>query len=764
MAKIVLAQNAGFCSGVDTAYKKAESLAKSGENVFTFGSLIHNDEAISKLNSLGVKIAKSIDDVKAGDTVIIRTHGVSQEIFESLINKGAKVVDATCPFVKKIQNIVKEHADKGYQILIAGDRNHAEVVALNSYAQNKAIIFSDNLPKLYDDEKYCLVFQSTFSQKLCQNIIAEVEKLSKESHKTVVYFDTICYTTKSRQEEAEHLAAICDCVVVVGSKNSANSLRLVEIAKKHNSNVFFIEVADGLPFDIKQFKSIAVISGASTPKWLLEEVVFRMSETQKDIVAEAQSVTQETKVKKAATSLETKEKALTMEDIIDDKSALGFTNYTPGKRVKGKVISADDTGIRVALGGKKDGFIAKEDATIDGNYDSKNFKVGEDIEAQIVSQNKDAVILSKKEVDLKKIENEEAEKSLSQEVFELVMTEVVKGGLRAKMGAYTVFVPASQIKMGYVQNLEEYKGKKLKLTAMPPKDKGEDEAQEEGSKKKSRYIFASQRMVLEKEKKEREDAFWNSIHIHDIVEGKVKRFTPIGAFVNVKGYDCLCHISEISWNNISDPAEVLTINEKYDFVILKMDREAGKISLGYKQLQKKPYEIAADKYPVGTIVKGKIARIKSYGAFVQIEEGVDGLVHVSQIAHNWIKDANEVFKVGQEVEAKIIGFEGNRITLSIKELLPAPEIVETAKADEEEFVEKAPQKRPSRVKKFEESVAVSKTIERKPKKETTSEPKEWITNSGSATLGDLLGNLGLKFDEEEPKPKKTKKVAAEKTE
>ncbi|MBO4380774.1 MAG: S1 RNA-binding domain-containing protein, partial [Clostridia bacterium] len=318
--------------------------------------------------------------------------------------------------------------------------------------------------------------------------------------------------------------------------------------------------------------------------------------------------------------------------------------------------------------------------------------------------------------------------------------------------------PASQIRIGYVSNLEDSKGKTLRLTLMPQKEKaaaeGEDvEAQEDKPQKKSRYLFASQRIILEREKKEKEDLFWDNIHVHDIVTGKVKRFTAFGAFVSVRGFDCLAHISELSWNKITDPAKVLKIGESYDFVVLKMDRETGKISLGYKQLQKKPYEVAAEKFPVGTIIKGKVERIFPYGAFVSIDDGVDGLVHVSQISHNWIKDANEALTVGQEVEAKIIGFDDNRITLSIKELLPAPEEApapQEGEAPAEPTDEEKAAKRAQRAKKFEkkEDGAEPKRERRGAKKEASNEPKEWVSGSSNATLGDLLGSLNLDLDDE----------------
>jgi 4-hydroxy-3-methylbut-2-enyl diphosphate reductase len=460
---------------------------------------------------------------------------------------------------------------------------------------------------------------------------------------------------------------------------------------------------------------------------------------------------------------------MTMEDLLKSNRSMGFINYKAGKRVKCVVLSADESGIKVQIGGKKDGFIDKTDASVDGAYNAADYKTGDEFEAIIIpgtSKDKDYVSLSKKEVDIKKAEDEEAEKALSAGEFSLKMTEVVKGGLRGRLGPYTIFVPASQIRMGFVKNLEDYKDKTLRLVIMPPKEKEvkEDETaesvemSEERKERRSKYLFASQRMILEQEKQEKEDLFWSSIHVNDIVTGKVKRFTPFGAFVNVKGQDCLAHVSELSWNKINDPSQVLTIGESYDFVVLKLDRPTGKISLGFKQLQKRPYEIAAEKFPVGSVITGRVERIFSYGAFISISEGVDGLVHVSQIAHNWIKDAGEVLKVGQEVECKIIGFEDNRITLSIKELLPAPDEVAEADLDaalsESEDADGKPVKKVDRKAKFEKKLqdAEEKRGGRGGRRDAKSdEPKEWVTGSGSASFGDLLKNLNLTITDEEEK-------------
>ena len=788
--KVTVARHAGFCKGVKNAVDKALELAAEFGKVYTVGALIHNEGVVSYLEERGVR-AVTLDEARAlppGSAALIRAHGIPRGDEEYIRSRGVLLFDATCPVVKRIHRIIAERSAAGDDIVIVGDRNHDEVSGAASYGERVTIV-SDKEEPVFADRPVSVVFQTTILADRYGEIARSAEISQKNGEKTVGIFNTICYTTLSRQDEARCLAGTHDAVIVLGSRSSANTRRLFEVASEVNANTFFVTCAEELPAEkIKHLESISIVAGASTPPWLIQEVTKLMSETQ-DIAAIKENAAAAEEAQKEATLREegsqdeqsAPEKELTMEDVVASTKASGYVNYKVGKRVAGKVLRADESGIYVSIGGKKDGFIDKADATADGEYDPKDYKPGDEVEATIIATNKDYVALSKKEVDQRRAEDEAAEKALSSGEFSLKMTEVVKGGLRGRMGKYTVFVPASQIRIGYVKNLEDYKDKTLRLTLMPPKEKevaeGEEvDAAEAKPEKKSRYLFASQRIILERERKEKEDNFWNNIHVNDVVEGRVKRFTDFGAFVNVRGFDCLAHISELSWNKIDDPSLVLKIGETYDFVVLKMDRESGRISLGYKQLQKKPYEIAAEKYPVGTVIKGKVERIFPFGAFISIADGVDGLVHVSQISHNWIKDAGEVLKVGDEVEATIISFEDNRITLSIKDLLPAPEAGEAGEeaAAESESGEEKSARRASRMKKFAEKVeAGEERKERRPRKETSNEPKEWVSGSSTATLGDLFKGLDLKLEdekeeapaaaEEAPKKRATRKKKAAET-
>ncbi len=774
--EVVVAKNAGFCKGVRSAFDMAVELVEKYGKIYTLGELVHNELVTEYLQQKGAICLDVKDEgkLKEGDVVLIRAHGIAKELEQRLRDRGVKLFDATCPVVKRNQKIAEERRLAGDDIIIVGDEKHDEVIGVASYAGDNVRVIKDDEELKIGEKNTSILFQTTILPDKFAKIEENAKNFQKNNGNLVEIFNTICYTTKVKQDEARALAQKGGAVLVLGSHTSANTRRLYQVAKQVNPDTYFAEsVSDALNQTklFKDIQSVSIVAGASTPPWLIQEVTQLMSETQKNAVE-----TVETEVKNEATLQEQtnaeEKEPTTMEDLLKSTTSVGYTNYKVGKRIKGEVISAGDNGIYVAIGGKKDGFIDKNEATLDGNYNPADFKEGDEVQATILAVNKEYVSLSKKDVDAIRQEEAEAEKALAQGEFSLTMTEVVKGGLRGRLGQYTIFVPASQIRMGYVSNLEDYKGKTLRLTLMPPKEKeattaeGEEAVQSEDKpQKKSRYLFASQRIILEREKKEKEDLFWDNIHVHDIVTGKVKRFTQFGAFVNVRGFDCLAHISELSWNKITDPSTVLTIGESYDFVVLKMDRETGKISLGYKQLQKKPYEVAAEKFPVGTVIKGKVERIFPYGAFVSIDDGVDGLVHVSQISHNWIKDANEALTVGQEVEAKIIGFDDNRITLSIKELLPAPEETQAADGQEDATDEEKAAKRSSRVKKFEQKLAdgENKRERRGAKKEASNEPKEWVSGSSSATLGDLFKNLNLNLadEAEEPAKKTTRKKKVE---
>ncbi len=721
-----VASSAGFCFGVRNAVNKAMSLI--GNNVYTLGELIHNEYVIDKLKARGIICAGSIDEIPDGATVIIRSHGEGASAYNKLTEKGCVIEDATCPFVEKIHSIVKDYYENNYQIVIIGDREHPEVKGINGWCGNEAIIVGNiEEAEALNGDKYCVVVQTTFDYA---NYI-QISQIIKNRVKIVALNETICYTTKVRQEEALRLAGECSVMLIIGSATSANTRKLFDISKSLCPRTYLIsEKTELSSIKFNNNDIVGITAGASTPKELMTEVINIMEELKN--MAGVQDPQGETKPDAAAAATEvtsdiTAEKKSVKEEISMDQVMKSMTQapLREGKKVKGKIIIVADNGLYVNIKMGKDALISADEVS-EGGYKPEEFKVGDEVSAVVISGNsKDFINLSKKQYDKIREEEKETERILMGSEFTLACNEVVNKGLVGHMGSYTVFVPSSQLKIGYVTDLEQYKGKPLRLRAIPEKEKVEDDKKRRTNNKR---IVASQRIILEEEKSAKEEHFWSQMIPGNIVEGKVKRYAPFGVFVEVMGFDCLVHISDVSWNKIDDASKVLKENETYEFEILKVDREKGRVSLSYKSLQKTPYEIAAAKYPVGSIVKGRVDRLATFGAFIQIEEGVDGLVHVSQISHEWIKDASQALKVGQEVEAKIIKFEDNKITLSIKELLPEP--IQEAPAEE-----------------VDQPVKESKDTKKRGKKQRETEPKtndefrEWVGAENSVTIGDLFADL-----------------------
>ena len=514
--EVVVAKNAGFCKGVRSAFDMAVELVEKYGKIYTLGELVHNELVTEYLQQKGVICLDVKDEgkLKEGDVVLIRAHGIAKELEQRLRDRGVKLFDATCPVVKRNQKIAEERRLAGDDIIIVGDEKHDEVIGVASYAGDNVRVIKDDEELKIGEKNTSILFQTTILPDKFAKIEENAKNFQKNNGNLVEIFNTICYTTKVKQDEARALAQKGGAVLVLGSHTSANTRRLYQVAKQVNPDTYFAEsVSDALNQTklFKDIQSVSIVAGASTPPWLIQEVTQLMSETQKNAVE-----TVETEVKNEATLQEQtnaeEKEPTTMEDLLKSTTSVGYTNYKVGKRIKGEVISAGDNGIYVAIGGKKDGFIDKNEATLDGNYNPADFKEGDEVQATILAVNKEYVSLSKKDVDAIRQEEAEAEKALAQGEFSLTMTEVVKGGLRGRLGQYTIFVPASQIRMGYVSNLEDYKGKTLRLTLMPPKEKesttaeGEEAVQSEDKpQKKSRYLFASQRIILEREKKEKED-------------------------------------------------------------------------------------------------------------------------------------------------------------------------------------------------------------------------------------------------------------------
>ncbi len=642
--EILVAKSGGFCRGVKKAVDTA--LTIDPENTYIYGEIIHNKEVVDTITKRGIITVDSLSEVPDGATLIIRSHGAAKKVFDECADRGIKVVDCTCEFVRRTQRIADEQHRAGNTVIIIGERTHPEVIGINGWCEEQAYIFAseDDDFSVLPEKKCCVVAQTTFSKEKFEKII----KIIKDRRgKTVEVFETICYTTIGRQNEAGELAKQCDAMLVIGGLNSSNTNKLYDICAKYCSNVFRMRNSDDLDYHkIKRFKKVGIVTGASTPNAQTQEVLLKME------------------------GMETEAKA-TMEEVVANMD--NQPKFKKGQLITATISSADDSGIAVLLPLAKKEVILDKDEVDCENYNKDDFaaKVGEEIELMVVSVN--PVKLSQKMI--KKVKEEEAMLADIEagKEFDIPCTGYNKGGLTGELGSYTVFVPAREIRSGYVKELEKYVGKKLRLKMLEIKTERRKE------------IIASQRVIIEEEKAAREAAkaakeaeFFANIHVDDIVEGKVERVTSFGAFVSVNGFDCLAHISDLSWTGVKAVTDVLEIGKKYQFKVLKIDTEAKKVSIGYKQLQPQPWDLAADKYAEGDVIHGKVVRIVPFGAFIEVEKGIDGLVHVSQISHEFLENPTTALTIGEEIDAKILKLDcaEKKMTLSIKALEPKPENLE----------------------------------------------------------------------------------------
>ena len=652
MKEILIAENSGFCFGVKQAIEKTEEQIKIKEkgfivgNIYTCGPLIHNRLVTDDLASRGVGIVNSAAEALPGDVVIVRSHGESKDFFKEAETAGFTVVDATCPFVKKIQTLAEQAYKEGKKVLIVGDGEHPEVKGINGWCEGSAIIIGS--PKEAEDireENLFLVCQTTIKKELLDEVTAVLEKNGVKFEVN----NTICNATTLRQKSCAELSEICDAMVVIGGKDSSNTRKLYQIAKNLCKKAYFIEKIEDLPLhQIEKYNKIGIAAGASTPECVIKEVIATMSE----------HITEMNEVN--------------MMDLMDDiEKSLRLPRI--GETVNGKVHQVTDKEIIVNMGCKKDGVIPKEEVTLEGDQKLTDlFKEGDDIQAKVIKTDDGdgVIVLSKKKLEVNEHWNEITEALENKTTINVKVVKQVNGGVIAAYKEVTGFIPLSQLSDKYVENAEEFMGQDLAVRVTRV------------DQKRGRAVF-SHKVILAEEKQQKIEEVWNSLHVDDIVEGKVMRFTDYGAFVDLGGIDGLLHISEISWGKLKHPQEVLKIGDTVKVKILSMNAEKGKISLGLKQTMPEPWSVIEDNYQVGQVVTGKVVQIKEYGAFIELEPGLDGLVHISEVAHKRVNDISEELTVGQTVEAKIleIDTERKRISLSIKQTLEE-------EAEEQSFTEK----------------------------------------------------------------------------
>ncbi|MHC1722409.1 MAG: bifunctional 4-hydroxy-3-methylbut-2-enyl diphosphate reductase/30S ribosomal protein S1 [Aminipila sp.] len=653
MAEIKLAENSGFCFGVKRAIEITEETAekyKGDKQVLTCGPLIHNRIVTDDLQKKGVEIIQKPEDASKDDVVIIRSHGEGKDFYEKADQIGFELIDATCPFVKKIHDLVKHAYNDQKKIIIIGDYAHPEVKGINGWCENSALIINS----IQDAEKvetgdYFIVAQTTIQKKHFEEIITRLK--GKQCNLNIN--NTICNATNSRQESCKKLAQEVDAMIIIGDKESSNSQKLYDLSKKYCEKAYFIENIEDLPLkDIELCNKIGVAAGASTPERLIKEVIANMSEF----------------------ITEDNEQNL-MHDLMDEiEKSLRLPRG--GEIVDGTVIQVTDREVVVNLGCKKDGIIPKDELTLEGEQKLTDlFKEGDEIQAKVLKTDDGDgnILLSKKKLEVNE-HWDEINSALDDKSFvNAKVIKEVKGGVIAAYKEVYGFIPLSQLSDKFVDKAEEFIGKTLPVRVTRV------------DQKKGKAVF-SHKAYLTEERQKKIDEVWGSLSEGDVVEGTVMRFTDYGAFVDIGGIDGLLHISEISWGKLKHPQEVLSIGQKVEVKVLSMNNEKGKISLGLKQTKPEPWSIIDDKYQIGQVITGKIVQIKEYGAFVELEPGLDGLVHISEIAHKRVTNIADEISVGQEVSAKILEIDKDRkrISLSIKETLEAPEADEVEELSEED--------------------------------------------------------------------------------
>ena len=678
--KILLAKNSGFCFGVRRAVEMAEQCAAECGTVYTYGNIIHNESVVQELAEKGVHSVENLDNLHAGDTLIIRAHGAPPTVYEECERKGIRLIDATCPYVKRIHKIAQKAAESGNTVLIAGKANHPEVVGIRGWAGGDAFVLesasdASSLPQL---GKAVLVAQTTLPEETFRDIMHEIE-LQQDSSCALEVCDTICDTTRARQSEAEEISRRSTRMLVLGSKSSANTQKLVEICKKHCKNTENIDVTDKLFLDkLPSDDIIGIVAGASTPDRMIREVLQVMSEQEKTTIetieAEAPAeevvvpqVTEEVVAAVEAPKATAKAKVETKqehEDSSDFASAFEktMTRIHNGQVLEGTVISVVDGEVFVNVGYKSDGVIPVGELSSDSDVKAEDlFKEGDTIEVEVtkVNDGDGNVLLSRKNVESKKLWDELlSQENIEEKIFDAVGKEVVKGGLIADISGIRAFVPASQVSTKYIENLNEFVGKPMKLKVL------------EVDRQRKR-IVASQKQVLLAEAAAEKHSKWEQLVVGSKVNGIVRRIADFGAFVDIGGIDGLVHVTDAAWGRVKHPSDVFAIGQEIEVIILNVDVEKERVSLGYKQLQPKPWMLAGEKYAVGSIVEGKVVRIVPFGAFVALESTIDGLIHISQVSVHRIAKVEDELKVGDVVRCKVLEVspEAKRISLSRKEAL-----------------------------------------------------------------------------------------------
>ena len=643
---VKVAKSAGFCFGVSRAVELVEQAAAEGKQVVTLGPIIHNRHVVNKFQGLGVGVIEEPEQAQPGQTVIIRSHGVTRDVVRRLEKRGVEIIDATCPFVKRIHGIVSRAEEEGRLPVIIGTRTHPEVEGIAGWCRQCRIF---ETPEELDawaksgeidgNSAICMVSQTTSTEslwKMCGEI-------AKKQFTNLKIFDTICRATEYRQSEAAALSEICQAMVVVGDPKSSNTGRLAMICREHCDKVYLVDNASELhPEDFAGVSDVGITAGASTPAWIIKEVNKTMSEI---------------------TNVET-----VMEESFAELLEQSIKTLNTGDKVLGIVTGIGATEVQIDLGTKHAGYIPYDEVSTDPSVKPEDIlNVGDQIEVFVVRVNdqEGTVQLSKKKLDGLKVWDDMAGYAEEKTTIEGVITEENKGGLVCTVKGIRVFIPASQSGIAKGGDMTGMVGKtvQLKITEV---------------NRARRRVIGSIRAVSSESRKAAQEKIWAEIENGKKYHGTVKSLTSYGAFVDIGGVDGMVHVSELSWNRIKTPAEVVKVGDEIDVYVISFDADKKKISLGYKTTEMNPWNQFMTNYAIGDVCNAKVVKLMTFGAFAEILPGVDGLIHISQIADRRIGKPEDVLAEGQEVQVKItdVDAENKRISLSIRALLEQTEDAE----------------------------------------------------------------------------------------
>lgn len=636
MKEVILATHAGFCFGVKRAVDEAVRLReKYGKDIYTLGPLIHNNDVVYGLSKIGINsiTLEEAYNLKAGEVIVIRSHGVGKKVLKHLSENGVIIENGTCPYVKNIQQKVEEYYNKGYNIIIVGDENHPEVIGINGWCEDSAIVSKDgnNIPDL--NGKVCVVSQTTEKQGNWEQVLTKVIPKCK----VIVAINTICNATEERQNAANELSKDVDMMLVLGGFNSSNTTKLFEICKKNCEKTYHAEKIDDAFLNMiskENINKIGITAGASTPEYVIEEAINKMK----------------------------KQNNISQEDMdLYEQYSNDTSSIYVGGILEGEVFKVSEKEAYLTIGAKTEAVLPKEEYSKDASVSlPAEIKVGDILKAKVINRkNSDGlVVLSRTEILREENQQELKAAFESGEAIKVDIKEEVKGGLVAVFKGERIFIPASHIELNRVNNLGEYIGTSVLVKVI-------EFAKERGRLK----IVGSRRELLSKESEAKKEETWKTLEVGSVVEGIVRRITNFGAFVEVGGIDGLLHSSEMSWNKVNSPSKLFKVGETIKVKILEADKENNKLALSVKSLSENPWDNIEDKYPVGNIVAGKVVRFAPFGAFVQLEDGVDGLVHISQISRDRVEKIENALKIGEIVKAVItqVDAENKKIGLSIKD-------------------------------------------------------------------------------------------------